>query len=242
MVRCMAQFPGFAGRLDYVPIPKAFYSDVLPRITDSAELLVCLHLFRLLAAKRGYPPAVARHLLLEDPLLAAGFTSLGRDHVAEATRGLSLTLECGVFLQAAPPRGEPVLLLNQPASQRAAVAIERGEAPLPDAAGGQPQRSSLPPVAAADIYTLYEENIGMLTPIIVEQLAEAERDYPPGWIAEAIGIAVAANQRHWRYASAILQRWKQKGKNNGAPKRNPIPSRPTADYSTWETPRRRGAS
>ncbi len=230
----MAQFPGFAGRLDYVPIPKAFYSDVLPRITDSAELLVCLHLFRLLAAKRGYPPAVARHLLLEDPLLAAGFTTLGRDHAAEAARGLALALERGVFLQAAAPRGEPALLLNQPASQRAAVAIERGDAPLADGAGGQPQRSSLPPVAAADIYTLYEENIGMLTPIIAEQLAEVERDYPPGWIAEAIGIAVAANQRHWRYVNAILQRWKTEGKDDGTAKRHlAAASRPAADYTDW---------
>jgi len=230
----MAPFPGFASRLDYVPIPRAFYSDLLPAITDSAEMLVSLHLFRLLAGKRGYPPAVARHLLLEDPLLAAGFTASGRDGRAEAARGLALALERGGFLQASPPQGGPLLLLNQPANRRAAAAIERGEVVLPETPGAHAARSAPPGVAQADLYTLYEENIGMLTPIIAEQLAEAEGEYPPGWAAEAIGIAVAANQRHWRYVNAILQRWKTEGKDDGKAKRHlGAAPRPAADYTDW---------
>lgn len=230
----MAPFPGFAARLDYVPIPKAFYSDLLPAITDTAELLVSLHLFRLLAAQRGYPPAVARHLLLEDPLLAAGFTALGRDGRAEAARGLALALERGTFLLAAPPQGGGMLLLNQPANRRAAAAIERGDAGAPQVDQTPAARSAPLPVAPADIYTLYQENIGMLTPILVEQLGEAEREYPPAWLPEAIGIAVAANKRHWRYVDAILQRWKTEGKDDGTAKRHlGAAPRPAADYTTW---------
>lgn len=230
----MAQYAGFPSRLEYVPVPKAFYSDLLPRITDTAELLVSLHLFRLLAARRGYPQAVAVHELTEDPLLAAGLTALGRDPVSEAQRGLALALQRGAFLSAQAPGGSCWLLLNHPAGRRAATAIARGQATPPAAAGKPTRAAAMPPVAPADIFTLYEENIGVLTPIIAEQLAEAERDYPPAWLAEAVAIAVAANQRHWRYVSAILQRWKTEGKDDGAPKRHlGAARRPAADYTDW---------
>jgi DnaD/phage-associated family protein len=230
----VSAFPGFPSRLEYVPIPKLFYSDLLPHVTDVAELLVTLHLFRLLAAKRGYPQAVARHALAEDPLLAAGFTALGRDPSAEAERGLTAVLERGAFVQAQPPSGAPVLLLNSDAGRRAATAIARGETPAPATPQGSAHPVAAPAVAPGDIYTLYEENIGVLTPIIADQLAEAEREYPPGWVAEAVGIAVAANQRHWRYVHAILERWRTEGKDDGKPARHSgAARRSAADYTTW---------
>ena len=39
-----------------------------------------------------------------------------------------------------------------------------------------------------EIYSLYEQNIGILTPIISERLTEAENKYPTEWIIEAVGI------------------------------------------------------
>ena len=35
------------------------------------------------------------------------------------------------------------------------------------------------------IFSLYEQNIGLLTPLLAEQLVEAERRYPAGWIEDA---------------------------------------------------------
>lgn len=229
----LPRFPGFPSSPQYVPIPKVYCSDVLPLITDHAELVVSLHLFRLLAAKRGYPPAVARHLLTDDPLLVAGFTAQGRDARAEAERGLALALQRCVFLEAAAPGGGSLLLLNNSNGQRAAAAIRRGEV-TPSGEPAPPARPISPAaVAGGDVYTLYEENIGMLTPILAEQLAEAEREYPAGWIAEAVKIAVAANQRHWRYIAAILERWKAEGKDDGKPARHTGPARRATDYSDW---------
>ena len=34
----------------------------------------------------------------------------------------------------------------------------------------------------SDIFTLYEQNIGMLTPLIADELREAEKHYPESWI------------------------------------------------------------
>lgn len=230
----MTRFPGFPATPQYVPIPKVFYSDVLPQITDTAELLVTLHLFRLLAATRGYPPAIPQHLLTDDPLLAAGFTALGRDPRGEAVRGLALTAERGVCLQAVPPVGEARLLLNTAGGQRAAAAIRRGDIALAESPAAVRQSPVVAKsVAPTDIATLYEENIGMLSPIIAEQLVELERDYPPAWVREAFRIAVEANKRNLRYIETILQRWKAEGKDDGKPARNPGAARRATDYSDW---------
>ena len=50
-----------------------------------------------------------------------------------------------------------------------------------------------------NIFVLYEQNIGALTPIIADELRDAEQTYPPQWIEEAIKIAVENNVRRWRY-------------------------------------------
>ena len=59
----------------------------------------------------------------------------------------------------------------------------------------------------------YEENIGMITPMVADQIkAIAEEDDPPAaWGEDAIRIAVGAGARNWRYTAAILNRWIQAG-------------------------------
>jgi DnaD/phage-associated family protein len=73
-------------------------------------------------------------------------------------------------------------------------------------------------VERPNIFSLYEQNIGPLTPMIGDQLQEAERDYPAEWIEEAIQQAVKRNKRSWRYIEAILKRWQAEGKNDGLAK------------------------
>ena len=66
-----------------------------------------------------------------------------------------------------------------------------------------------------NIYSLYEQNIGILTPIVAEKIEEAEQKYPLQWIEEAISEAVSLNARNWRYISRILERWEIEGKEDG---------------------------
>ena len=49
---------------------------------------------------------------------------------------------------------------------------------------------------AEDLFRLYEQNIGLLTPIIAEQLVRALERYPREWIEDAIGESVAYNRRN----------------------------------------------
>lgn len=63
----------------------------------------------------------------------------------------------------------------------------------------------------SNIFTLYENNIGMINPMMAEKLKLAEDEYPPGWIKRAIEIAVENNKRSWNYIQAILDRWRSNG-------------------------------
>lgn len=63
-----------------------------------------------------------------------------------------------------------------------------------------------------DIFTLYEQNVGPLTPILSEKLREAERTYPPDWIADAFAEALNYNKRNWAYISRILENWAINGR------------------------------
>jgi DnaD/phage-associated family protein len=66
-------------------------------------------------------------------------------------------------------------------------------------------------VAAANIFTLYE-NLGLaLNPLIKEELLEAEKDFPAAWIPEAFKRAAAQNVRKWVYIKRILDDWLAKG-------------------------------
>jgi len=66
-----------------------------------------------------------------------------------------------------------------------------------------------------NVYTLYEQNIGLLTPIVAEKLQEAEGHYPVEWINAAFEEAVLNNKRNWRYIERILERWTVEGRQSG---------------------------
>ncbi len=63
------------------------------------------------------------------------------------------------------------------------------------------------------IFTIYEQNIGMLTPLIAEEIKSALDTFPVDWIEEAITISARANKRSWRYIEGILRSWATGGKD-----------------------------
>jgi len=68
---------------------------------------------------------------------------------------------------------------------------------------------------AASVYATYENNIGLLTPLVADQIRLALELYPASWIHEAISEAVAYNRRQWRYIQRILQKWSVDGRISG---------------------------
>ena len=60
-------------------------------------------------------------------------------------------------------------------------------------------------------FTLYESNIGPLTPMISEALKDAEKTYSPEWLSRAILEAAKSNVRNMKYIEGILQGYAKRG-------------------------------
>lgn len=78
--------------------------------------------------------------------------------------------------------------------------------------GHQEQRRVQIQIERPNIFVLYEQNIGLLTPMIASQLEDAADHYPADWIEAAFSEAVQRNKRNWKYINAILRRWETEGR------------------------------
>jgi len=67
-------------------------------------------------------------------------------------------------------------------------------------------------VERPNIFVLYEQNIGLLSPLIADELRDAADQYPTEWIESAFREAVQHNKRKWSYIRAILRRWETEGR------------------------------
>ncbi|MBM3129500.1 MAG: DnaD domain protein [Chloroflexi bacterium] len=201
----MKIFSGFpSGKLDVTPLPNLFFSELVPAIDDLAELKVTLHVFWLLA--HGKTPYVRACDLSADRALARSLTARDAAPEAELERALARAVERGTLLHWRA--GDDALYFpNTERGRRAFEKIERESLPR-DPIAPEPATT----IERPNIFALYEQNIGLLTPLLAEELKEAEREYPSEWIAEAIQIAVEQNKRSWSYARKILARWKTDGR------------------------------
>jgi DnaD/phage-associated family protein len=213
----MSQFSGFPARMEFTPIPNLFLNSVLPQIDDIWELKTTLHVLAALYRKKGYPRFVTyRELLGNDGLMKS---LKGEEEAPEELlrRALQLVSRRGTIIYITLERDgstEDIYLLNTESDRKTAAQIESGEFKLSGLTAVEKAQVELE--EQPDIFTLYEQNIGMLTPIIADELREAEKLYPEGWIRDAIREAVARNKRNIRYIVRILERWSSEGKTDGA--------------------------
>ncbi|MDD5189958.1 MAG: DnaD domain protein [Dehalococcoidales bacterium] len=217
----MKPFAGFPARSDFTPVPAVFYSLLLPEIDDIDELKITLQLFRLLYPRKGFPRYVTLTELMNDANVGTSLKSGGENGNAPLTRGLEKAVKRGAILSLQVAKGdiaETIYLLNTAADREALEKIREGEISLT----GLDVKSSGRAVAMAppNVYTLYENNIGILTPLVAEELKDAEKNYPVQWIEDAIREAVNANKRNWRYIARILERWQTEGKKDGTYRRD----------------------
>jgi DnaD/phage-associated family protein len=69
-----------------------------------------------------------------------------------------------------------------------------------------------------NLFVLYEQEIGIITPLIADSLSLWEKEVPEKWIIDAMTEAVRASARRWNYIEAILKRWKEQGNQEPAKK------------------------
>lgn len=65
--------------------------------------------------------------------------------------------------------------------------------------------------AIAAVFSAYESEIGVLTATVADEVKAALDEYPDDWIVKAIKESAIQNKRNWKYAAAILKRWKTEG-------------------------------
>lgn len=200
-------FGGFPpGKTRTFSLPAALITELLPQIDDVFELKVTLFAFYAIQQREGR----YRYLRLADFRESAELMASLRQDPALLENALRKAVDRGTLLRAdvtLSEAAEALYFINAEPGREAVDQIGRGE--------WQPGEGDVPVEILPErpnIYRLYEENIGPLTPIIAETLRDAEKDYPTQWIADAIRVAVERNAPHWNFIRAVLERWKKEGK------------------------------
>jgi DNA replication protein len=209
----MPSFAGFPpGKVHLTPVPGQFFSELLPEIDHLGELKVTLYAFWFLDRLE----APVRYLTYQD---FAGDERLMRGlRPYTLAESVERAAQRGSLLVVQQPGSGPedsLYFLNTPRGRAAVQAIQSGE--------WRPNLEEHPPVSLdverPNIFRLYEENIGPLTPMIADMLRDAEQTYRQDWIEEAIRVAVQNNARSWKYVEAVLRSWQERGRD-GANRRD----------------------
>ena len=194
MTNMSNKFKGFTDSETFTQLPDKFFHQLLKEIDDPAELKVTLYfLWRVEHMDSPFRALSKMDFNVKELGLSADEIKLGLEKAVKRGSLLKVQREAKVYF-----------LLNSPRGRAGVQAIESGN--------WNPQvGTSAPPTERPNVFRLYEENIGPLTPLIADALKDAEELYSDEWIADVIEIAVKNNKRNWKYCEAILKRWKEEG-------------------------------
>jgi len=195
----MTNFKGFTDSESFTQLPDAFFQKLLPEIEEAAELKVTLYFLWRAQHMEGPFRALCQTDFEEDAL------GLDADEIAS---GLAGAVRRGSILRA-DKEADVFYFLNSPRGRAAAEAFAQGN--WRESA----RIMSAPVVERPNVFKLYEENFGPLTPMLADALKDAEETYSDEWVAEAMEVALKNNVRNWKYVEAVLKRWREKGKYEG---------------------------
>ena len=207
----MKGFAGFTAATDgTTALPAAFFSELLPIIDNLAELKLTLHCFWLLTRKSEDVRVIWRTELLADGQLLASLAAAPEAASSLLSEALERACARGTLLHIIlPARPERDLyLLNTQKGRTAAAEIEQGSwLPEEPAAGAAPWQ-----VERRNVFTLYEQNIGPITPLVADELRDIEKSFNAEWVEQALLESVLQNKRSLKYVRAILERRHKAGR------------------------------
>ena len=195
----------------FTPVPDPLLGPILETIDDLSELKCILRALWHIHQKKGALRYVTMNELATDPVLLG---LMGKEAMEQAMTQATVR---GVFAKGMVGNsterttlfvlnGEAERVALQRAISRNFSVPEGSVEPSPEeaSAGHQP-----------NIFALYEQEIGMITHFIADELKLAEEEYPLKLIEEAMREAARSGKRNWRYVAAILKTWKREGKADG---------------------------
>ena len=196
----------------FVHVPGSYVSQVARHVADIVELKVTLLVFHLLSQSRAYPGYVTH----ADAVLRAA--SLLGVEGPECELALNAAVARGAILMAdLPPKlgGGTAYFANIEADIDAIERLKAGDASAGSSAA-----------TGSNVFQLYEQNIGVITPMIAEELRDAQVTYPLEWIEDAFREAVTGQKRNWKYIRRILERWRVEGRGSGTNRPGAVPDDP----------------
>jgi DnaD/phage-associated family protein len=201
-----------------VRIPHGFLRKVLARTEDLAELKVILYVASVSAeiGRRAVPREAVMHAEAAHAIAGEGSPEPAE---ARARRALDRAVVNGSLLQLSiltAAGRTPHYLTATDENREAVERFRRNDAEAARSLGIQPGDEV--EVYRPNIFGLYERAIGPLTPLVAEQLRDAERSYPRDWIEQAMQEASEREHHSWKYVEAILTRWEAQG----GPRRSPV--------------------
>ena len=186
-------------------VPNTVLGRVLSSINDADEIKLILRAVWLLEHQRGYP----RYITIDD---------LRRDRVLSVTlpdqsdfdRILKSAIKHGVFVEVSI-NNNARLMFNTASAQRASV----DNSATPEVSNNDSDVNGWDTPAAstrhADAFQAYEENIGILSPMIRQNILSALEDFTDEDITHAIRIAIENESRSWAFVAGVLRRWTRDG-------------------------------
>jgi len=204
----LLRFAGFPpGDMLGARLPETFVRELLPLIDDLDELKVTLYCTWAIQQQNtprhnDYTYLRARDVI--DGIERGGLVADGEALQVALQRAIARGTLIGVVVETSG-RSEVIYFLNTEHGRVAADALEAGE--WHPAEAGQVDRPN--------IYRLYEQHFGVLTPAIGDVLRDVEATYPFDLISAAIEQAAAKNIRHWKYVENVLKRWAEEAAADG---------------------------
>ncbi|MYH62987.1 MAG: DnaD domain protein [Caldilineaceae bacterium SB0675_bin_29] len=243
MTRQLHGFVGFPDQdMLAVVVPDLFFVDLLPQIDDLAELKLTVYFFWLLNEQDGPLRFVRGDDLRCDETLLNGLglesdlrspldvlndaleravarntlirmeVDTGPPSEGKNSGGRGVQRKGGTSSADGQPPVEDWYFLNTAKGRQSVAAIRQGR--LAELRGVVPEEARLH-VERPNVFVLYEQNFGLMTAMIADQLRDMEKSYPPDWIIEAMEISLLNNKRHLNYIRGILRRWETEGKDEG---------------------------
>lgn len=194
---------GFPLSDDYATtrVPNAVLGRLLSSVSDPQVIKLILRAVWLLERQNGYPRFISSEQLRSDRVL-----SMVLSDAQTFEDALQDAVKFGVLARVAI-NGVDRLMLNTESARRASVEIGEVETVDDDDGWDAPAERSMP----ANAFMAYEDNIGLLSPMIRENILSALEDFTDEDITRAIRIAIENESRSWSFVAGVLRRWSREG-------------------------------
>ncbi len=186
-------------------VPNAILGELIAEIKDADLICLILRAIWMLERQRGYPKSIDFDRLRNDRVLALRF-----EKSADFDAALRSCVELGVFAVAREQHPHTIML-NTVSARRHDQSAKTVSKPDDSVGGWENKATFAEDLPTDDAFRAYEENIGILSPIIRENITAALQDFTDEDISQAIRIAVENEVRSWSFVAGILRRWARDG-------------------------------